>query len=281
MPALTSTPAFSYDGTLILYGDVIAAAMRWSEWTELEQSLGEPRTPPAELRDAVIAFRRCRGLLSAEDYRRWLEERSLTVADVDAHLLGAPRTIETEAILSGALHAWAERLSRCAAAAHALGRGATGAGLDELLAAETDFRQRVVTEERIAERLSDHRLEWQRAAWQALEMPSEGAAREAVLLVREQGLAFSDVAALAHVTLREHTAYCDEVPDLAGALMSAAPRELIGPLHDGERWLLLQLSERAAPSADDEHLRGRACQELLDDALERHLAGRVRWHVEL
>ncbi|HEX4108239.1 MAG TPA: hypothetical protein VHX88_08910 [Solirubrobacteraceae bacterium] len=286
MSSLHSIPAFSFDGESFDYGDVIRAATAWGEWASLERALAEPPgEAEVDLRSAIIAFRRARGLLSADDYRRWLETRSLSTDDVDAHLLGRPREIETEAVLSGALHGWAERLIRCLASARSLGREpAAGAGperIDAVLAAEGALRERVATPERIERCLGTHRLDWQRLRWRQLDFPSEGAAREAALLVREEGLALEDVAGIAHGELQAREAYCEEVPALAGILMSAAPGDLLGPLAGEETWRVIVLVDRRAPSLEDEWLRARAEEELIADALERHLAGRVIWHVEL
>jgi len=339
-----STPALSFAEASFDHGDLILAAVAWGEWQALELSLAadlarvagaERRGERPDLDDAVVAFRRARRLSSGEDYRRWLKERSLTTADVDAHLLRvalresgeasvAPAlsgdVIAAEAILSGALRAWAERLAACAAAARALAadgtagsaalpapqpddraiadliRAAAGcraSGLSEedvrvrapriaaLHAAEPAFRDRVLTRERIERCLAEHRLDWQRVSWLEVAVASEGAAREAALLVREQGLGLDEVARLAHATVQAREAYCAEVPGLAAALVAAVPGELVGPLRTDDHWRLLSLRARAAPGIDDDALRARASQELITDALQRHLAGQVKWHAEL
>ncbi len=281
MTSLGCIRAFSYEQTTFTYADVIDAAVRWGEYARLERSLSEPRTSAERLREAVIAFRRDRGLLAADDYRRWLEARSLTVADVDAHLLGAPRAVETEAILGGALHAWAQRLSRCAAAMRALGGDLSAAPLSELLAAEDRFRTRVLIDDRLERALAGHRQDWQLLRWRALELPFEDAAREAALLVREQGMPMSEVATLAHIDPHERAAYCEDVPEVSAALMGAGTGEIVGPLRVGTTWLVVELLERVPPSLSDPWIREHAEREVLDDALERHLPGRVRWHVEL
>ncbi len=308
------------------------------------------RVDPAALRASVVAFRRARGLLAGEDYERWLSERSLSTADVIAHFTrgalsdGADdgpadrasvdqaardrasvdqaasdrasgdqlaEAIRGEAILSGRLQAWAERLARCAAAARGLkaageepptapGDAAAGlveaaanclaTGLDEaairdraprvsaLLAAERAFIDRVVTREAIERCLAEHRLDWQRFAWVQVTFADEGAAREAALWVREDGMALDEVAALAHVAADVHEAYSDDVEELSGPLAAASPGELLGPLADDSGWRLLALRERKPPTANDAVLRERARRELVQDALGRYLAGRVRWH---
>jgi hypothetical protein len=216
--------------------------------------------------------------------------------------------IRAEAILGGGLRRWAERLARCAAAARGLDAGApavspeslveaaaacSASGLTDadvrsrapriasLQAAERAFSEAVVTSERIERCLAEHGLEWQRFAWEEAWFTSGGAAREAALWVREEGIPLADVARMARAVAETRSAYADEVPELAGLLAATAPGELIGPLGEGSSWQLVGLLERTRPSVDDGVLRKRAAAEIVSDALERHLAGRVSWHGEL
>jgi hypothetical protein len=279
----------------------------------------------------VVGFRRARGLLAGEEYLRWLGERGLTPADVNAHLARAAlmaqggdelarddpgevaATICAEATLGGQLHRWAERLAHSAAAArglaaaggeppvaaedriHALIDAAaahTASGLTEdaareraprvasLQAAQDAFAEAAVTRERIAGCLAEHRLDWQRLVWEEVTFAGEGAAREAALWVREEGMALAEVADLAHATAEVREAYCSDVPEVSGLLVAAAPGELAGPLAAEQGWRLLRLRERTAPALEDPALAERARGILVRDAIERHLAGRVRWHDE-
>jgi hypothetical protein len=346
---LVTTPAFAYEELRFDYGDVVLAAAGWGEWQRLERSLAEGLACAADaawrehtldagaLHSAVVAFRRSRGLLAGEDYLRWLEVRSLSTDELTDHLSRAllrehasgrlqeilrerppgPRQLEekarSEAVLSGALRAFSERLACCAAAARGLSidgcdpptaphgavsalvnaaaacpsSGITGPEADEraprvasLLAAERSFRDHVVTRERIERCLGAHRLDWQRLVWQEAVFANEGAAREAALWAGEDGMALGEVAAMARAVTQEREAYCTEVPELSGLLMGAAPGELLGPFASGGAWRLLLLRQRIAPVPDDAALHDRAGEELMRDALERHLAGRVSWNGE-
>lgn len=221
--------------------------------------------------------------------------------------------IRAEVILSGRLRRWAERLARCTAAARGLRAGGTeppaasrdavdalvrgagecpASGLDgaqararaprvtALLAAEAAFRDHVVTREQIERCLSEHRFDWQRFAWEEVTFAAEGAAREAALCVREQGMALGEVASLAHVSADTRVAYSADVSELSGVLVAAAPGELVGPLAADAGWRLVCMRERTPPAFDDAVLRERAGTELVEHALGRHLAGRVVWHDE-
>lgn len=223
------------------------------------------------------------------------------------------RAIRSAAILSGRLQSWAERLANSAAAAAgltALGEEAPtvprdviagllksagacrASGLDEaqartrapriaeLHAAERTFADQVVKPERIKRCIAEHRLDWQRFAWEEVSFAGEGAAREAALLVREGGMGLADVAGLSHAAIGIREAYFEDATELAGVLAAAAPGELLGPLAGEGGWRLVRVRERTPAAGDDIALHDRARTELLEDALGRYLAGRVTWHGE-
>jgi hypothetical protein len=301
-------------------------------------SSGEDRGEQVDdetLSASVVTFRRARGLLAGEDYLRWLAERSLSAADVRAHFVRAEmrgravdRTdsvmqthrpepgpladaIRGEAILSGRLHSWAERVAQCAAAARGLkaageepptasgdavaallgaAAACSASGLGDVQArdraprlvalqlAAGAFFQNVATREQIERCLSEHRLDWQRFVWEEVTFAAEGAAREAALLVREDGMPLGDAAGLAHATANIREAYSEDVSELSGLLAAAAPGELVGPFPGDGGWRLGRMRERKLPTVDDAVLRERAGTELVNQALARHLAGRVTWH---
>ena len=129
-------------------GQVVLAALRWGEWNDLERAVrtglvGVQRAErdgasfaDAELRPILIAWRRERQLLSAEDYQAWLAERGLTLADMSAYLRRSAvgeitadggcdpallaAAVYPEAILDGRLRAWAQRLAQHEGARRAL-----------------------------------------------------------------------------------------------------------------------------------------------------------------
>jgi hypothetical protein len=346
--SLVNHPALEYDELRFDYGDVVLAAIGWGEWQSLERSLAEglacysdadergEQVEPTVLHAATVAFRRSRGLIAGDDYLRWLADRSLSVADLSAHIvravlresaaerldevLGAHppgsdalvNAIRGEAILCGLLRSWSERLARCAAAAHGLAaEGEEPAAFDDAIsdlvdaaarchasglsetqaserapriaslgAAERQFSDRIATPEGIERCLAEHRLDWQRFVWQEVVFASEGAAREAALWVREEGLTLAEAAGMAHARESVREAYCSEAAELSGLLMAASPGELLGPLGGDGSWRLACLHERTPPAVEDPVLRARAAGELVENAIERHLAGRVSWHGE-
>lgn len=222
-------------------------------------------------------------------------------------------SIRSEAILSGRLQVWARRLARAAAASRGLqtagveppaasddalavlleaARDCRATGLSEteareraprataLQAAEPAFRDHVVTRERLERCLAEHQLDWQRFVWEEVTFTAEGSAREATLWVRDEGMALGEVAALAHVSAHVRAAYSEDVPDLSGLLTAAAPGDIIGPLAAAGAWRLICMRQRTTPVMNDVALRERASAEVVEHALERHLAGRITWYVE-
>jgi hypothetical protein len=345
MLSLRGSPAFDFDELQLDWGDVVLAAIGWGEWQSLERSLAsalvaaaasEERSQeidPRALRSAVVSWRRARGLLAGEDFLRWLSDRSLSTADLQAHLIRALATpadvnpaleidavsvadeIDAEAILSGRLQSWADRLVRCAASARGIAAAGRqppepsdaelealvdaaaecqASGLERgwlrerarriaaLQIAERAFATELVTRERLERLIAEHQLDWQRFAWEELTFATEGAAREAALLVRADGLGLTEVAGIAHAAIGTREAYSHEVPELAPVLAAAAPGELLGPFTGSgtgaERWRLVLMHKRTSPAIDDAVINERARRELVQDGLERFLAGRVVWH---
>jgi hypothetical protein len=347
MHRLVDIPAFRFEQDEFVWGDVVLAALAWGEWQQLERSLTDglacvaqavavdERLDDEAIHADVVAFRRARRLLAGDEYLAWLAERSLSTADLHAHLERAALrrraggrvdeiranhppdpaevagTIRAEAILSGGLQAWAERLARSAAAARGLAGSdqdspaVGGQSVDDLLehvtesrptglptpferaraarilatiAAYPAFAERTVTRDRIERCLAEHSLDWQRFEWDEVTFTREGAAREAAMMVREEHTPMRAVATLGHANLDTREAYFDQASELAGLLASCAPGEVIGPLACDGGWRLVWLRRRTPAAMEDPALRERARAELLEDALGRHLAGRVRWH---
>jgi hypothetical protein len=222
--------------------------------------------------------------------------------------------VRGHAICSGTLMELARSLANWAAAARGLGgvpdgadssalleaaHSSTASGLDALgedelaacaaeivalHAAHGRFAAEAATAEKVDRAIVRHGLGWQRFRWDEAIFGSESAAREAILLVREDGLEFSDVAQMAAKAAYTHDAYFDDIgKDLGGVLIATSPGSLAGPIAtngDGA-WSVLAVADRTLADVADPDLRARAERELVADALERHLVGRVRMHVEL
>jgi hypothetical protein len=149
-------------------------------------------------------------------------------------------------------------------------------------AAQDRLRAQVADERAIARCLASHVLEWLQIGGEELIVSSEGAAREVRMLLVEDGLGPAEAAERAHADISERRLTVDRAPADAGdVLVAAAPGEVAGPWLEGDRWRVMLIRHKSPPSADHPELRERAAQELLRDALDRALAGRVGWPMPL
>jgi hypothetical protein len=98
------------------------------------------------------------------------------------------------------------------------------------------------------------------------------------MLVRQDRTPIRVVADLGHTRLDTREAYFDQASELAGLLAASAPGDVIGPLAYEGGWRLVWLRERTPAAIEDTALRERATTQLVEDALARHLAGRVHWY---
>lgn len=152
-----------------------------------------------------------------------------------------------------------------------------------LRAAYEWFLDEVSSEVALRGCLDSYRLAWLRFRGTELRCASHGAAREALMCLREDGLDPGEVVRLAGAELRELAIVLQEAePALASLLVSAQPGDVLGPLEDDAgRIRLLLITERVAPSLGDPELFERARREVVRAALESLTAGMVRWHGDL
>lgn len=268
----------------------------------------EEGAPPAEaVRAAATVFRYERNLLAAEELEAWLDAHELTVADWNGYLrrlvlrerwLDELERIEAEfavgddeveaalaaeAVCTGFLRRAAEQLAEDAALAAADDAVEDSPDRTTLIAALAKgaeaVRSRPPTTPEIEREVAAHALDWIRIEAETLELTDAEAAREAALCVRVDGRPLADVADDCGVPANELVLYlADADPELRTALVSASPGELIGPVERAAGHMLLQLKEKAEPSADDPELERRAAAVLTARAVERELRNRVLWH---
>ena len=154
--ALSET-ACTFEGRDLPIGQVVLAAVHRGEWAELDRDVARSMgwlvhdAAPVDSQNArhmLIAWRRERHLLSAQDYHAWLAARSLTVDDMAGHLRRRAATepvaarsngpsaesagedlggdelasiVYQETIFRGRMLAWARHLTEQEAARKALG----------------------------------------------------------------------------------------------------------------------------------------------------------------
>jgi hypothetical protein len=121
--------------------------------------------------------------------------------------------------------------------------------------------------------------DWLRVECEYLAATDEDVAREAVLLVREDGVPLTDVARQAGLEPVTGALYAGEmVPELRTRVMSSAPGETVGPVALAGSFLVMSVRNKVAPSMDDPEIRERAERWAVEAAVAREVAERVRWH---
>jgi hypothetical protein len=269
-PGVTERRLFTVGGREFRWADVTERV----DWDAL-------RAPDRELSDAGLdeaaaRFRYDRNLVAAEEMEAWLDRWKLTVAQWRAYLRGtlpdddqAPWVI---AVCSGTLEREARQLADRAAAADALGE----ADLDR---AYERFVAEAVTQAALESLLDARRADWIRVDCRTLILPTEAAAREAALCLRDDGMALAEVAAQAGVEMREHALFLEDAEgELGGALLSARTGELLGPIPLGDRFALVLVDGKVDPTLDDPEILRRAQEAARRRAIEREVVNRVTWH---
>lgn len=141
------------------------------------------------------------------------------------------------------------------------------------------FVDRIAAPAALEREIEAHALEWTRLDCQTVEFASEEAAREAALLVREDGMRLTQAAAIATSVVEETRYVLEEVePPLKDRLVGALPGELIGPVSGDSGHLLVSVVDRVAPSTSDASIRERAGDRVIRRTIRREISRRVRWH---
>jgi hypothetical protein len=178
-----------------------------------------------------------------------------------------------------------EALSRSFTGLPALGEQALGERLARLWSHEdalSSLRDQLAEPEGLDRRLSAHRIDWLRLEGRRLSFNAEHAAREARMLLTDDGLTIEAVEALAGVSATDTAMYVDELPASAvGTLAATVVGEVAGPWLQAGAWNVLSVRAKTIPSASDPTLHERAVQELLGEVIHRQAAGRTRRHLVL
>jgi hypothetical protein len=144
------------------------------------------------------------------------------------------------------------------------------------------LRLEVGSPDALRRKLSEHGLDWLELSGPQLTFASEGAAREARLLFIEDRLSADAVAQRAGVPVITHSVYVSEFPHGIGVSFAGRVEgEVLGPWQDDQRWHVMRLDAKVAPSPENGELRAQAIEELLGELIERGAAGRVRSHCAL
>ena len=141
------------------------------------------------------------------------------------------------------------------------------------------FVDRVAAPAAVAREVEAHPLDWTRIDADTVAFNVEETAREAALLVREDGLELAKAASVAHAAVAKAQYVIEETASpLRERLVAALPGDLIGPVATEAGFLLIAVAKRTEPSAGNAMIRDRARQQLVGRTIQREITERVQWH---
>jgi hypothetical protein len=139
--------------------------------------------------------------------------------------------------------------------------------------------EQLVCRESLQRVIEAHRLDWVLVELDTITFDDEGAAREAILCVREDGLSMQDVGALSRRPVTRERRFLEDVPvEQRDHLLSVEPGRLIGPLLIDGRYQVAVVLGRTTPALDDERVWQRARAAFLEHAGRRAARDHVRRH---
>jgi hypothetical protein len=141
------------------------------------------------------------------------------------------------------------------------------------------FVKTLAAQKTLVREIESHALEWTRIGCRTLTFGSQAPAREAALLIREDGMPIAKAASVAKAKVVVDDVVLEDVGGpFKGRLLAAQPGDLVGPVEVEEGFAVTLVTERVPPSVDDREIRERA-----RDRVERRTVGaeiekRIRWH---
>lgn len=277
----------------------------------------EEEIDAGELESAANDFRYERDLVTAEEAEAWLKRWNLAAEDwmdyIHRYLLRRKwagelaeivaryritrkeinSCLQTEAVCSGYLARFAQAL---AARASAFAKAREEAWIREaadsakrikrIRGLEAGYRSfcdhLVVDSQGLRDQVGWHRLDWIRFDCRYVLFPDEQMAREASLCVRDDGMQLGEVAANAKTGLHNATLYLEEIdPSLRDRFLSAGKGALVGPVNWDEGCALFVVDDKIPPALEDPAIKRRAEESLIQNAIDREISNRVKWHVQL
>ncbi|HET7901197.1 MAG TPA: hypothetical protein VFL59_08395 [Candidatus Nanopelagicales bacterium] len=283
----------------VTYADALESLALRGAWSAVVEEVGgrEAALLAAEGRarsalDAGIpaleqALRRRLRLTSADDYVVWLGRWALTVDACRDHLRrqsvepmtagDAPAVaLRAHVVIEGVLDDAVRRLAQDAALAGA-DSGSTTWLADVVAAAEAARREDPVPSA-VADLVAEHLVDWTRVDATVVVAADDDVAHELLLCVREQHTPLLAVAHGAGLAPTELAATLDDVEDwLEPALVGAEPGALLGPLAHPSGRAVVELIARTVPDENDEVVRRRAREELLERRAAVAMSQTIRW----
>jgi hypothetical protein len=146
-------------------------------------------------------------------------------------------------------------------------------------ASAADGYAKHINAELVRREVDAHALEWTSLRCKTLLFDAEGPAREAALLVREDGLTMAKAGAVAQTRVRTSDLVIEDVGGpLRDRLLAAQAGDLIGPVEVADGFLVATLEQRVPPSVTDPVVRERARERIVARAVQTEVDRRIRWH---
>jgi hypothetical protein len=148
------------------------------------------------------------------------------------------------------------------------------------LAMEALYRQtcdRLLSRQAREHEVAAMRLPLTRFELETMEVDSLDAAREALLCVRDDGMSMTEVAEEGRYPYRHAEILLEDLPeDLQQKFFSVSAGDILEPISRGDGFHICRVIEKAEPKPEDEAVRERAEQRIL----ERHFAELTAKHIQ-
>jgi hypothetical protein len=245
----------------------------WAD--EIEELLDRYPPSPRQLEAAAIAEGISSGLFDVFDAS--FSERAATAFDACPDLFAAGHTASLTRTES------ATRLVRQHAhwlttypEAESVARMTRILDIDEAYRAASE---QLVSAESLQHVIEAHRLQWVVVDLDTITFADEGAAREAILCMKEDGMSMQNVGALSRHPVTRDRRFLEDVPaEHRDHLLSVEPGSLIGPLPFDGRYQVAAVLARTTPTLDDDRVAQRARAILLEQEGRRAARDHVKRH---
>jgi len=245
-------------------------------WTDVEVRPVDYVSAPNDLRDLLL----CEVILSGavDQMARRLSRRvaarcAARPQSAGPALIAEERTrfLERHGMAESQLDDWLERLGRDAD------------WLREMLAMEAIHRRActaLLTQREREREIRALRLPLTRFEVEAVEFDSLNSAREALLCVREDGMALEEIASEGRYPYRKPQLLLEEIPDdLQQKFLSVQPGEILEPIPRGDGFHLYRVIGKEGPNPDDPIVRKRVESVILDRHFADLTARYIHWRI--
>ena len=157
------------------------------------------------------------------------------------------------------------------------------AWLDEMLTLEAFYHRRcgkLLTPEACEREVSSLRLPLTRIEVEVIEFESRHAANEALMCVRDDGMAMEEVAREGRYPYRRSEMVLEEIaPELQQRYLSLTPGSLLGPMAREDGFILSRLIAKHEPKADDPPVRARIERRILERHFTDLSSNHLQWRI--